>query len=214
MERLTNWHKRLMLDELRAVQQSIDREQNDLSKMLRILRARQQWLIEERDRNFDKYLSIITSCEAVSSGDAHPNPYTMSHLVNQLGSADDGRASLTLNPTSYTTDDLWVALRNERKNKNRITVVTMLRRALRRQLRYAVLLLSVVVLTASCGGPSRLTSGELEALEAYGRAEYRELIYTDRIYYVDSTTIWTPCGNGWYCRSREIEKYMQPTPEN
>lgn len=134
----------------------------------------------------------------------------MNYLVNQAGSVEDIRASLKFKE-AYTTDDLWLALRNERKNQNRHTVVKMLRTALRRTLRHAIAAIALLCLATSCSVPSKLTQGELEALVAYDRAEYRILtVYNSpqRIYFVDSTTVWTPCGEGWYCRSREIEKYM------
>ena len=71
------------------------------------------------------------------------------------------------------------------------------------------IILALILLATSCSLPKRLTEGELKALEAYGRAEHRELTYVDRIYYVDSTSVWVPCGQGWYCRSREIEKHIK-----
>lgn len=132
----------------------------------------------------------------------------MKTIVTPNTRVEDVRAALTLNANTYTTDELWQALRHERKNKNRITIVRMLRRAIRRQLRYTVVLMGMALLAIGCAGPSKLTQSELEVLTAYDRAKYKEITVHHRIYYLDSVTVWMPCGEGWYCRSREVEHYM------
>lgn len=132
----------------------------------------------------------------------------MKTLLNQHGTCDDVRFTLICNEHSYTRNDLWQALRNERKSKNRKTVVKMLRQALRRNMRRVAALAILIISLGACTVPGKLTQGELEALAAYDRAQYREVTVQQRIYYLDSTTVWTPCGEGWYCRSREIEQYM------
>lgn len=140
----------------------------------------------------------------------------MKYLINQAGSVEDIRSSLKCNAGSYSTDDLWSALRNERQNKNRISVVRMLRRALRRTLKSVAFLIVAATLLTACSSQERLTRGELAVLAAYGRAQTATITVYDlpqTIYFVDSTTVWTPCGEGWYCRSREIEKYMNPKSE-
>lgn len=139
----------------------------------------------------------------------------MNHLINQKGSVDDIRTSLK-QKENHTTDDLWLSLRNERKNQNRWPVIKMLRTALRRQLHRGALLLCLASM-AACQSPSELTTGELAVLAAYGKAEYRDVVIlgtAQRIYYLDSTTVYTPCGQGWYCRNRILENLFEnPTPD-
>jgi hypothetical protein len=54
----------------------------------------------------------------------------MEWLVNQMGNPDDVRASLRLG--NYTVDELIQALVNERHNRNRKTVINMLRVAIQK----------------------------------------------------------------------------------
>ena len=58
MERLDPWQINIDIDRVRAAQKQIDDELNHLSRIIRILRNRQQWLIEERNDNFDKYTML------------------------------------------------------------------------------------------------------------------------------------------------------------
>lgn len=58
MERLNPWHINSELDRLRHSQQQIDHELNHLSRIIRVLRNRQTWLIEKRDENLDKYCTL------------------------------------------------------------------------------------------------------------------------------------------------------------
>ena len=118
------------------------------------------------------------------------------------------RDALLFNEPHYSHYDLWTMLRAERKSKNRKTVVKMLRRALRRNMRRMAAAIVLIVALAACTAPGKLTQGELQVLVAYNRAQHLDVTLQQRIYFIDSTSVWVPCGEGWYCRSRELEQYI------
>lgn len=58
MERLTLWHINTDLDRLHSSQEQIDNELNHLSRIIHLLRNRQQKLVEKRDDNLSKYFIL------------------------------------------------------------------------------------------------------------------------------------------------------------
>lgn len=55
---LDPWHIRVDLERVRRSQRQIDDELNHLSRIIHVLRNRQEWLIAKRDENLDTYLFL------------------------------------------------------------------------------------------------------------------------------------------------------------